>query len=190
MRNSYYNRFKDILSDFSDDHLDELNGIRRANSTLADELQSDIAERDEKISSCLAKEKELRSQIREARKNQGTVDAMPGDSATHQKRESDLRRQLKDARREIEQLQARAEQEDAEVQRSFIEAGNIRSQLRKQVKASETDLAKIKREPCEICDIDLEMCHEAAIGYQSSTSNLYLAVVASQLVAACCHQRD
>lgn len=42
LRNSYYDRFADILEDINEDHTDELASIRQANSTLADQLQGDI----------------------------------------------------------------------------------------------------------------------------------------------------
>lgn len=49
------------------------------------------------------------------------------------------------------------------------------------MKLSESDLAKIKREQCAICDIDLAQCHENAIAFQSATGELHLRLVASPI---------
>lgn len=67
------------------------------------------------------------------------------------------------------------------IKRSFSENATqtLLPEQEKQVKLSESDLAKIKREPCEICDIDLEECHSAAMEFQSATADLHLALVAS-----------
>ena len=67
------------------------------------------------------------------------------------------------------------------IKRSFSENATqaLLPQQEKQVKLSESDLAKIKREPCEICDIDLQECHAAAMAFQSATADLHLALVAS-----------
>ena len=67
------------------------------------------------------------------------------------------------------------------IKRSFSENATqaLLPEHEKQVKLSESDLVKIKREPCDICDIDLDMCHAAAMAYQSATVELHLAVVAS-----------
>lgn len=69
------------------------------------------------------------------------------------------------------------------IKRSFSENATqaLLPEHEKQVKLSESDLAKIKREPCDICDIDLEICHEAAMAYQSMTADLHLAIVASPI---------
>ena len=67
------------------------------------------------------------------------------------------------------------------IKRSFSENATqaLLPEQEKQVKVSEADLAKIKREPCEICDIDLEQCHAAAIAFQVDTTDLHLGLVAS-----------
>ena len=67
------------------------------------------------------------------------------------------------------------------IKRSFSENATqaLLPEQEKQVKLSESDLAKIKRESCEFCDIDLEECHAAAMGFQSASADLYLALVAS-----------
>lgn len=67
------------------------------------------------------------------------------------------------------------------IKRSFSENATqaLLPEQEKQVKLSESDLAKIKREPCEICDIDLEECHAAAMEFQSATADLHLALIAS-----------
>lgn len=67
------------------------------------------------------------------------------------------------------------------IKRSFSENATqaLLPEHEKQVKLSETDLAKVKREPCNICDIDLETCHAAAMAYQSATRDLHLSIIAS-----------
>ena len=67
------------------------------------------------------------------------------------------------------------------IKRSFSENATqaLLPEQEKLVKLSETDLAKIKREPCDICDVDLDKCHEAAMEFQSATADLHLALAAS-----------
>ena len=67
------------------------------------------------------------------------------------------------------------------IKRSFSENATqaLLPEQEKQVKLSESDLAKIKREPCQICDFDLEDCHAAAMEFQSATADLHLTLVAS-----------
>ncbi len=67
------------------------------------------------------------------------------------------------------------------IKRSFSENATqaLLPEQEKQVKLSESDLAKIKREPCEICDLDLEKCHAAAMAFQSATIDLHHALVAT-----------
>ena len=69
------------------------------------------------------------------------------------------------------------------IKRSFSENTTqaLLPEQEKQIKLSEADLAKIKRESCGICDIDLEQCHSAVIEYRSLTSDLHLAILASPL---------
>ncbi len=67
------------------------------------------------------------------------------------------------------------------IKRSFSENATqaLLPEQEKQVKLSESDLAKVKREPCDICDIDIEACHAAAMAFQSATAELHLSLVAS-----------
>lgn len=69
------------------------------------------------------------------------------------------------------------------IKRSFSENATqaLLPEQEKQVKLSESDLAKIKRELCELCDSDLEDCHSAAMEFQSATADLHHALVASPL---------
>ena len=69
------------------------------------------------------------------------------------------------------------------IKRSFSENATqaLLPEQEKQVKVSEADLAKIKREPCHICDIDLEQCHAAAIAFQTDTVDLHLGLMASPI---------
>ncbi|KAK4695409.1 antiviral helicase SKI2, partial [Lecanoromycetidae sp. Uapishka_2] len=65
------------------------------------------------------------------------------------------------------------------IKRSFSENATqaLLPEQEKQVKVSEADLAKIKREPCDICDIDLKECHSAAMAFQAATADLHRAGV-------------
>jgi len=67
------------------------------------------------------------------------------------------------------------------IKQSFSENATqaLLPQHEKQVKVSEADLAKIKREPCDTCDIDLEQCHAAAMAYEAATVDLHLGLIAS-----------
>ncbi|KAI9890159.1 MAG: hypothetical protein M1814_004440 [Vezdaea aestivalis] len=67
------------------------------------------------------------------------------------------------------------------IKRSFSESATqaLLPEHEKQVKISEADLAKIKREPCEICDVDLEACHQASMNYKRLTSDLHLGLASS-----------
>ena len=67
------------------------------------------------------------------------------------------------------------------IKRSFSENATqaLLPEHEKQVKVSEADLAKIKREPCEICDVDLDICHAAAMEYQAVTVDLHLGLLSS-----------
>ncbi|KAL8715641.1 MAG: hypothetical protein Q9225_006361 [Loekoesia sp. 1 TL-2023] len=69
------------------------------------------------------------------------------------------------------------------IKRSFSENATqaLLPEQEKQVKLSESDLAKIKREQCDICDIDLVQCHENAMAFQSATGELHLRLVASPI---------
>lgn len=69
------------------------------------------------------------------------------------------------------------------IKRSFSENATqaLLPEQEKQVKLSESDLAKIKRQPCEVCDIDLEECHAAAMAFQSATADMHLALIASPI---------
>lgn len=69
------------------------------------------------------------------------------------------------------------------IKRSFSENATqaLLPEQEKQVKLSELDLAKIKRESCEMCDSDLEDCHSAAMEFQSATADLHHTLVASPL---------
>lgn len=67
------------------------------------------------------------------------------------------------------------------IKRSFSENATqaLLPEHEKSVKLSEENLAKIKREPCDICDVDLEACHQACMDYESLTRDLHLAVLSS-----------
>ena len=67
------------------------------------------------------------------------------------------------------------------IKRSFSENATqaLLPEQEKQVKLSESDLAKVKRESCPICDTDLDECHASAMAFESSTVDLHLGLVAS-----------
>ena len=67
------------------------------------------------------------------------------------------------------------------IKRSFSENSTqaLLPEHEKRVKISEADLAKIKREPCDICDTDLEQCHAAAMAYEAATVDLHLGFLSS-----------
>jgi antiviral helicase SKI2 len=61
------------------------------------------------------------------------------------------------------------------IKRSFSEHATqqLLPEHEKAVKVSEADLAKIKREPCNICDAAMDQCHQAAMNYKQLTQELY-----------------
>jgi antiviral helicase SKI2 len=66
------------------------------------------------------------------------------------------------------------------IKRSFSENATqaLLPEHEKKVKLSEADLEKVKREPCKICDTDLELCHQACMNYQRLTNELHLGLLA------------
>jgi antiviral helicase SKI2 len=67
------------------------------------------------------------------------------------------------------------------IKRSFSEHATqqLLPEHEKAVKVSEADLAKIKREPCDTCDKDLDACHQAAQNYKQLTLDLHLGLLAT-----------
>ena len=67
------------------------------------------------------------------------------------------------------------------IKRSFSENATqaLLPEHEKQVQLSEASLAKIKREPCSYCDVDLPICHEAAIQYEKLTGELHVGLLSS-----------
>jgi antiviral helicase SKI2 len=65
------------------------------------------------------------------------------------------------------------------IKRSFSEHATqaLLPEHEQKVKLSEADLEKVKREPCDICDIDLEACHQSCMEYQRLTTELHLALL-------------
>lgn len=63
------------------------------------------------------------------------------------------------------------------IKRSFSEHATqaLLPEHEQQVKLSEADLEKIKREPCDICDVDLEWCHKASMDFIQLTHELNVA---------------
>ena len=67
------------------------------------------------------------------------------------------------------------------IKRSFSENATqaLLPEHEKQMKISEADLAKIKREPCQICDADIVECHDAAMRYKALSADMHLRLMAS-----------
>ncbi|KAJ5105562.1 hypothetical protein NUU61_002909 [Penicillium alfredii] len=67
------------------------------------------------------------------------------------------------------------------IKRSFSENATqaLLPEHEKQVQLSEASLAKIKREPCEICDLDLATCHDAAMEYERLTTEMHAGLLSS-----------
>lgn len=67
------------------------------------------------------------------------------------------------------------------IKRSFSEHATqqLLPEHEKAVKLSEADLAKIKRDKCDICDPDLDACHRAAQEYRKLTVDLHLGLLAT-----------
>lgn len=67
------------------------------------------------------------------------------------------------------------------IKRSFSENATqaLLPEHEKQVQLSEASLAKIKREPCQICDIDLAACHDAGMEYQRLTAELHIRLLST-----------
>ncbi|KAH8816828.1 NUC185 domain-containing protein [Xylogone sp. PMI_703] len=67
------------------------------------------------------------------------------------------------------------------IKRSFSEHATqqLLPEHEKQVKLSEADLAKVKREQCDICDQDLDAVHDAAEDFRQLTTDLHLGLLAT-----------
>jgi antiviral helicase SKI2 len=65
------------------------------------------------------------------------------------------------------------------IKRSFSENATqaLLPEHEKNVKVSEADLEKIKREPCTICDVDLEACHQSCEDYKRLTNEMHLSLL-------------
>ncbi|ETI19488.1 hypothetical protein G647_09322 [Cladophialophora carrionii CBS 160.54] len=67
------------------------------------------------------------------------------------------------------------------IKRSFSENATqaLLPQHEKQVALSQASLDKIKREPCDVCDIDLEAAHAAAMQFERLTKELHIRLLSS-----------
>jgi antiviral helicase SKI2 len=67
------------------------------------------------------------------------------------------------------------------IKRSFSENATqaLLPEHEKQVQVSEASLEKIKRAPCEICDLDLLACHNAAMEYRKLTAEFHAGLLSS-----------
>ena len=69
------------------------------------------------------------------------------------------------------------------IKRSFSEnaSQSLLPEHQNRVKLSQSNLANIKREQCDICDLDLTDCHRAAMDYRAATRGLLLSACNSPL---------
>ncbi|KAL8946327.1 MAG: hypothetical protein Q9183_007925 [Haloplaca sp. 2 TL-2023] len=69
------------------------------------------------------------------------------------------------------------------IKRSFSENATqaLLPEHEKQVKLSESDLAKVKRPRCDMCDVDMSKCHDNAMSFQTVTTNLHLSSIGSPI---------
>jgi antiviral helicase SKI2 len=67
------------------------------------------------------------------------------------------------------------------IKRSFSENATqtLLPEHEKQIKLSEADLEKVKREPCDICDKDIEKCHQASVDFQTLTRDLHFSMLST-----------
>ncbi|KIW77049.1 hypothetical protein Z517_09495 [Fonsecaea pedrosoi CBS 271.37] len=67
------------------------------------------------------------------------------------------------------------------IKRSFSENATqaLLPQHEEQVALSQANLDKIKREPCNVCDIDADACHEAAMQFERLTKELHVSLLSS-----------
>ena len=67
------------------------------------------------------------------------------------------------------------------IKRSFSENATqaLLPEHEKQIKLSEADLDKVKRESCNICDNDIDRCHEASVDFQRLTADLHLSLLST-----------
>ncbi|KAG9192964.1 putative ATP-dependent RNA helicase [Alternaria panax] len=69
------------------------------------------------------------------------------------------------------------------IKRSFSENATqaLLPEHQGKVKVSEAELEKIKREPCDICDIDLEACHQSCEDYKRLTNEMHLSLLTNPI---------
>ncbi|MBE3046448.1 DEAD/DEAH box helicase, partial [Candidatus Bathyarchaeota archaeon] len=69
------------------------------------------------------------------------------------------------------------------IKRSFSEHATqqLLPEHEKAVKLSEADLARVKRDPCDVCDVSMDDCHNAAQAYKQLTTELYKGLLAIPL---------
>jgi len=69
------------------------------------------------------------------------------------------------------------------IKRSFSEHATqqLLPEHEKQVKLSEADLAKVKRDPCQICDVHMDECHDAGEEWKKLTEDLYRGLLVNPL---------
>ncbi|OTA26313.1 hypothetical protein BTJ68_10563 [Hortaea werneckii EXF-2000] len=67
------------------------------------------------------------------------------------------------------------------IKRSFSENATqaLLPEHEKQIKLSEADLEKVKRDPCDVCDKDIDTCHDASVDFTNLTQQLHLSMLAT-----------
>ena len=65
------------------------------------------------------------------------------------------------------------------IKRSFSENATqaLLPEHEKQIKLSEVDLEKVKREACSTCDKDIELAHQASVDFEQLTASLHIAML-------------
>ncbi|QIW95136.1 hypothetical protein AMS68_000654 [Peltaster fructicola] len=69
------------------------------------------------------------------------------------------------------------------IKRSFSENATqaLLPEHEQQIRLSEADLAKVKREQCDTCDTDIEKCHDMSVEHQRLTQDLHLSMLSTPL---------
>ena len=69
------------------------------------------------------------------------------------------------------------------IKRSFSENATqtLLPEHEKQIQLSEADLAKVKRDSCETCDKDIDLCHQASVDYSRLTADLHFQMLGTPL---------
>lgn len=69
------------------------------------------------------------------------------------------------------------------IKRSFSENATqaLLPEHEQRIRLSEADLAKVKRESCDVCDQDIEKCHEQSMAFEKDTEDLHFGLLATPI---------